>query len=218
MLHCSRRLTNEEEPWDHRIVHREVGEVMGHTISFWGRGWLSWNVKHNLITKLIYSEQQATGPVSSAVLESLYFQMLSWGLCFFYLVVKTVMILNFCLSGEIALCAGSRCSIQNKELRKEGTGTGVGTSWGPKLQTNKKKKSKRFLTQEAFFFFCKYHAKQAAGESLKRTPINNRKDTPSVPVRRLRAQGRKGNQNAFWRFKIFGTLVITLLLLFVTVH
>lgn len=45
--------------------------------------------------------------------------------------------------------------------------------------------------------------------SLKRTPINNRKDTPSIPVQGLRAQGRKGKQNAFWRFKIFGTLVIT---------
>lgn len=49
--------------------------------------------------------------------------------------------------------------------------------------------------------------------SLKRTPINNRKDTPSIPVQGLRAQGKR-NQNAFWRFKIFGTLVITFVFVF----
>lgn len=108
--------------------------------------------------------------------------------------------------GEIALCAGSRCNIQNVEPRKEGTEGGDPLRSKVANKPEKKKDGKRFLTQEAFF--CKYHANRQLA-SLKRTPINNRSDdTPGIPAQGLRAQGKR-NQNAFWRFRIFGTLVIT---------
>lgn len=58
-----------------------------------------------------------------------------------------------------------------------------------KVANQKKKDGKRFLTQEAFFF-CKYHANRQLA-SLKRTPIKNRSNTPSIPAQGLRAQGKK---------------------------
>lgn len=65
--------------------------------------------------------------------------------------------------GEIALCAGSRCNIQNVEPRKEETEGGDPLRSKVANKPEKKKKDgKRFLTQEAFFL--QIPCKQATGE------------------------------------------------------
>jgi len=87
--------------------------------------------------------------------------------------------------GERALCAGYRCNIQNIELRKEGTGKGRNLL---RSKVANKKMVKDFLTQEAFFANTMQNRQLVC---LKRTPINNRKDTPSIPLRGLRAQGKR---------------------------
>lgn len=100
--------------------------------------------------------------------------------------------------------------VQHTEYRikKRGNREREETSWGPKLQT---KNGKRFPHARGIFANTMQNRQLVC---LKRTPINNRKHTPSIPLRGLRAQEKKRNQNAFWHFKIFGTLVIT----FFTVH
>lgn len=55
--------------------------------------------------------------------------------------------------------------------------------------------------------FCKYHAKQAAAVP-QRIPINNRRLQAFLYVDSEHRE-KEENQNAFWHFKIFGTLVIT---------
>lgn len=91
--------------------------------------------------------------------------------------------------GEIALCAGSRCNIQNVEPRKEGTGGGDPLRSKVANKPKKKKKDGKSSSRKRHFF-CKYHANRQLA-SLKRTPINNRIDTPSIPAHGLRAQGEK---------------------------
>lgn len=59
------------------------------------------------------------------------------------------------------------------------------TSWGPKLQT---KNGKRFPHARGIFANTMQNRQLVC---LKRTPINNRKDTPSIPLRGLRAQEKK---------------------------
>lgn len=67
----------------------------------------------------------------------------------------------FYYTSEMALCAGSRCNRQNIQFRKRGNQKRTGNLLRAKVAN--KKMLEDFLTQEAFFFFCKYHAKQAAG-------------------------------------------------------
>lgn len=90
--------------------------------------------------------------------------------------------------GERALRAGYRCNNQNIELRKKGTGKGRNLL---RSKVANKKMVKDFLTQEAGFFFFANTMQNRQLVCLKRTPINNRKDTPSIPLRGLRAQGKR---------------------------
>ncbi|MCQ7628130.1 hypothetical protein NP210_24820, partial [Salmonella enterica] len=68
---------------------------------------------------------------------------------------------------EIALCAGSRCNIQDIELRKEGIEKEGKPLEVQSCKPTNKKNDKRFLTQEAFLQIpCKTGSWCALRESL----------------------------------------------------
>lgn len=65
--------------------------------------------------------------------------------------------------------------------------------WGPLEVQSCKQTGKKKMVKDSSrkrHFFCKYHANRQLA-SLKRTPINNRSGTPSIPAQGLRAQGKK---------------------------